>query len=284
MTSEIPFAAVIWDLQHRNNPWFPEVSSRGEWEGREKNYASLTRRASLLFTGTRRGRREIMRYYQISPDRIKILPFAAPSYVSEMALMPFDAKVLERLGVNGDYLYYPAQFWPHKNHVAVLEACKLVRERTGRDFKVVFSGSEKGNMAYVRDHARQLGLEHVVLFLGFVERAELVQLYRGAFCLVYATFCGPDNLPPLEAFALGCPVVASDVPGAKEQLGEAALLFSPSDYEDIAQKITRLFGDSVRAGLVQAGRARVRDLNWDAYAEKMIEALDEFSMIRRAWQ
>src|ERR1700720_133293 len=39
MTMDVPFGAVMWDLQHRNNPWFPEVSERGEWDGRERNFS-----------------------------------------------------------------------------------------------------------------------------------------------------------------------------------------------------------------------------------------------------
>ena len=70
-----------------------------------------------------------------------------------------------------------------------------------------------------------------------------MKLYTNAFSLVYPSFFGPENMPPLEAFALGCPVIASEVSGAKEQLGNAAILFDPRDENDLARKIKLLYNN-----------------------------------------
>src|SRR5262249_3316848 len=130
----------------------------------------------------------------------------------------------------------------------------------------------------------RLGLDGAVRFLDYVTQDELVALYRRAFCLAFATFCGPDNLPPLEAFALECPVVASDVPGASEQLGDAALLFPPADDRALAQRIVELRSDpALRRSLVQAGLQRTTRHSWTEYVQGLVAAVDEFSRIRRAW-
>lgn len=283
MTMNLPFGAVLWDLQHRNNPWFPEVSSLAEWEGREANYSRLLRRASIIYTGTVQGQREITAYYQVPAERIEVLPFPTPTFALDAADTPKNPEVLRKLGVPADYLFYPAQFWSHKNHVAVLEACRLIRGQTGWDLGVVFVGSEKGNRSYVESYARHLGLETCTRFLGFIEQADLVQLYKSAFCLAYATFCGPDNLPSLEAFALGCPVVASSVPGAEEQLETAALLYPPADEEALARAILSLREPALREHLIMAGRARAARHTWDEYAGGIIRSLNKFAKIRRAW-
>jgi len=280
MTLNVPFAAVHWDLQHRNNPWFPEVSG-AEWDRRERNFSSLLRRAAVIYTGTHQGRREIEQYYQVPAERICVVPFAAPRYA--LAGTPADAQFVARLGLPRDYLFYPAQFWTHKNHVVVLEACRLVREESGWDLGVVFSGSDKGNAAHVNAYARKLGLEAVTRNLGFVGEADLVQLYKHAYALAFATFCGPDNIPPLEAFGLGCPVIASRVPGAEEQLGDAALLFAPEDERALAARILELRDPAVRLRLIEAGERRARQGSWEDYAAAIISSLDAFSRIRRAW-
>ena len=127
------------------------------------------------------------------------------------------------------YLLYPAQFWSHKNHATLLRALALLPEYT-----LACVGSDKGYLDHVRGLARELGVLDRVRFLGFVETDELVALYRGAHALVYLSFFGPENLPPLEAFALGCPVVQADVAGAREQLGDAALLVPPTDPRAVA--------------------------------------------------
>ena len=52
---DTPYVQVVWDLQHRLQPWFPEVSYHGEWERRETAYRSVLPRASFVVTGTRAG-------------------------------------------------------------------------------------------------------------------------------------------------------------------------------------------------------------------------------------
>jgi glycosyltransferase involved in cell wall biosynthesis len=98
-------------------------------------------------------------------------------------------------------------------------------------FPVVFCGSDKGNESYIKQMAAELDLADQVKFLGFVPQEDLCSLYRNAFALTYVTFNGPNGLPPLEAFALGCPVVASKILG--EQLGDGALLVDLSSLKKL---------------------------------------------------
>lgn len=280
---DVPYAVFVWDLQHRENPWFPEVSSGAEWDRRENNYAVMLRRASVIYTGTEQGRIELDRYYQIDGQRVTVLPFATPSFAIEGASRPRANDALAAMNLPADYLFYPAQFWSHKNHVLILEACRILREEAGWDVGVVFTGSDKGNLGYVQDYARRLGLEGCTRFLGFVDKADVPELYKVATCLAFPTFFGPDNLPPLEAFALGCPVVASDIPGAREQLGDAAILVPPTDARAWASAILGLRDAATRELIVTAGRKAAARLTWEGYAEKMIGAVENFAAIRRTW-
>ena len=282
ISENIPFATVVWDLQHRNSPWFPEVSHHQEWEHRESGYTSL-RKAALVYTGTQRGKMEVASFYQIPIERIRVLPFAAPAFALRAGDRPRDPEVLNRFSLPPDYVFYPAQFWPHKNHVLLLEACRILRQTAGWDLNVVFCGSDKGNLDYVRAYASRLGVGSQTRFLGFVDQVELVELYRGAFCLAFPTFFGPDNIPPLEALAIGCPVLASDVPGAREHLGEAAIYFSAVDEKSLADAILSLRHPETRERLICAGRARAEMKTWDDYVQGILESLDEFAAVRRTW-
>lgn len=278
----IPFATTVWDLHHRVSPWFPEVSRGREWDQREAGYASL-RQATFIYTGTQQGREEIASFFQIPRERIKVLPFATPGFALKAAGAPPALDLLKRFDLPPDYVFYPAQFWPHKNHVLILEACRIVRDKSGWEVGAVFVGADKGNIGHLRDYAARLGLENCTRFLGFVEQSELIELYHGAHCLAFPTFFGPDNLPPLEAFALGCPVVASDVPGAREQLENAAIFVSPVDEGSFADAILSLRDSDTRKRLVSAGKIRASKHTWDQYAKGVLASLDEFSPVRRAW-
>jgi glycosyltransferase involved in cell wall biosynthesis len=152
------------------------------------------------------------------------------------------------------------------------------------ELDLVLTGNDKGNLNHVSKTVAALGLTSQVHILGFVPKADLHGLYREAVCLAFASFFGPDNIPPLEAFALSCPVVAARVPGSEEQLGNAALLFDPADPADIARTILTLHRDlRLRAELVRLGKEIVAARSPRAYVEQICRILDEFESIRRCW-
>jgi glycosyltransferase involved in cell wall biosynthesis len=280
--TQYPYVTIVWDLQHRTMPWFPELN-HSVWESRELAWPWFIQKASLVITGTQVGSEEIGRFYGVPKDRIVILPHPTPRFA--LAAGPSDnGQVLRRLGVTPPYLLYPAQFWPHKNHVSLLLAVKRLRDNYGLAPQLVLVGSDKGNHARVNKLCRELGLIPQVLFLGFVDRADLVALYRGAMALAYTSFGGPENLPPLEAFALGCPVIAARVPGADEQLDNCAILVSPSDPEDIAGAIYRVLnGEGLRAELIAKGRERAVRWTAEDFVRGALAGINTLSSYVRCW-
>ena len=280
---DIPYIFTVWDLQHRLQPWFPEVSASRQWRKREKMYATAIPRAAAVIVGAEAGKEEIVHFYRVPPERVKLIPHPTPRFALS-ASRDSGKEVLTKYHIPEGYLFYPAQFWPHKNHVGLLLAVNLLRERYDLVLPVVFIGSDKGNLRYVRRVVDELGLSTQVHFPGFVPQEDLVGLYRHAFALTYLTFFGPENLPPLEAFALGCPVIASNVSGAEEQLGDAALLVDPKDEEQIAQAIKSLYADpALRQTLVQRGLERAAKWTGEEFVEAVFSILDEFEPVRRCW-
>ena len=280
---DLPYMAIVWDLQHRRQPWFPEVSAGGTWRHRENFYGEFLRRASIIIAGTEAGREEIERFYQVTSDRILILPHPTPGFAL-MAAPNDTAALLKKYELKENYLFYPAQFWSHKNHANLLLAAAALKREHHIDLPVVLVGSDKGNTDYVRQFAAALEPAIDVRFLGFVPVEDLVALYCGAFALTYVTFFGPENLPPLEAFALGCPVVASDVAGAREQLGDAALLVNPRDPSQIAAAVKALYDDkALRQTLIEKGRARAERWTATHFVQSVFGALDDFESVRRCW-
>ncbi|NMG10050.1 glycosyltransferase family 1 protein [Brasilonema sp. UFV-L1] len=283
ITMELPYITTVWDLQHRMQPYFPEVSIKGEWNTREQAYATMLKRASFIITGTEAGKMEVERLYQVPEERIRVIPFPTPRFTLSTTLDD-DQQIFQKYNLPQNYLFYPAQFWSHKNHAGLLLAVKWLKDKYNLIFPVVFTGSDKGNKEYIRKMADELELSKQVHFLGFVSQEDLTALYRNAFALTFVTFFGPDNLPPLEAFALECPVIASKVSGAQEQLGNAALLVDPKEPEQIALAIKSLWDDTVlRQTLVERGLIRASKWTGKDYVKGVFSLLDEFAAIRRCW-
>ena len=279
---EVPFAATVWDLGHRENPYFPEVSLSGwTFDQRESFYRHLLPRASIVVTGNSIGARSINYFYQVSPDNICEIPL--PVDIAALQDQKPDGSSLQPYGLTpAQYLFYPAQFWPHKNHITLIHALAVLRN-SGKPFKLVFTGSDKGNRTHVENYVAQQGLRDFVVFAGFVETPVLHQLYLNAFAMVFASLMGPDNLPPLEAMALGCPVVSASFNGAHEQMGEAALLFDGLDANQAASQVLKLTDSELRNRLISNGRALVQSRSPDEYVKKINVALDQFARVRRLW-
>ena len=279
---DMPYVATVFDLQHRFQPFFPEVSAAGLWDAREQFLSYFLRRAAYCVTGTETGKREIQYLYQLAEPRVQVLPLPTPTFAMDAAPSTIDVRT--HFGIDKKYIFYPAQFWPHKNHVNLILALKWLKEQRGLEILLVFCGSDKGNLSFIKRFVEQQGMADQVRFLGFVSKEELVALYRQAMALTFVTYFGPDNIPPLEAFALGCPVIASAVEGAREQYGDAVVHVDPSDPEAIGQAIWNLRSDKrLREKLVAAGFERAKRWTWTDYLKGMFKLFDEFSAARRNW-
>ncbi|MCM2270715.1 MAG: glycosyltransferase [Thermoanaerobaculia bacterium] len=281
----VPFVATVWDLEHRGQPHFPEVSVSGwGWQEREFFYRTTLPRAAWVNVGSAYGKRQIESYYGLPAANVVVVPLPTPSFTPEE--LGGDAAELAALGVRASYLFYPAQFWPHKNHVVLLHAlARLSAEGgAGAGLQLVLTGADKGNLAHVRETAAELGVAERVVFLGFVARRTVATLYREAEALVFPSLFGPDNLPPLEAFALGCPVVAAALPGAAEVYDGAARLVAPTDEAAWAAAIAELsIHRDRREELVAAGRRRAGRGTAADYVAAVVERLDAFAAMRRCW-
>jgi len=279
---DLPYLAIVLDLQHRKQPWFPEVSEYSEWETRERRLAPFLRRAAAIIAGTRAGKDEVIHFFQVPEERIHILPHPTPAYALDAA--PSANMLNGDLDLSPGYLLYPAQFWAHKNHVNLLLAVKQLRDK-GLVIPLVLVGSDFGSQTYVQKTIEELDLGGQVKILGFVGGQTLVALYQNALALVYPSFFGPENLPPLEAFALGCPVIAARVDGAEEQFGDSALLVDPASPEEIAGAIGKVFNDkTLRAALVAKGNKRAKRWTAKDFVQGVFEVLDSFEPVRRTWK
>ena len=280
----VPFIFTVWDLQHRVQPFFPEVSYTGfDWDSREEYYRDVLPRSMKVLTGTKVGKEEIIHFYGVHPSNIEVVPFPTPTFTNVENSLGKEY-LYNKYNFQRDFLFYPAQFWPHKNHIGVLHALDFLINKYEIKIDVVFVGSDKGNEEYVKKISHELKLNSYVHFLGFVSRETMIALYQNAFALIFATFFGPDNLPPLEAFALGCPVIASKVSGAEEQMGNAAIYFNPKDSEEMAKAIKKLYElPNLRKTIILRGIERSNRRTAKDYLMDICRILDDFKPIIRCW-
>lgn len=274
----LPNIVTVWDVEHRRKPCFPEVSGDGEWARRERHFRTALPQALMVITGTPEGKRQIERFYGVEADNIRVIPFPTPSFalsqlcdeVSQVDLPP---------GVGGEFIFYPAQYWSHKNHIRLLQAVRILRDKYGWTGTLVCCGSDKGNLGHLTNQTIALGIKNQVRLLGFVSRRELIALYRHALAMPFLSYFGPDNLPPLEAFAIGCPVIAAAIDGAADAYGPAAYYVDPDNAAAVAETIWRLRSDQEsRLKLVTAGLSKAAQSTVEVYIDRLLGLLDELEI------
>jgi glycosyltransferase involved in cell wall biosynthesis len=275
---DVPYIFTLWDAGHRTIPEFPEVRTAGDsWAQREALCRTMLPRASYVVVGNRTGAEELAAFFGLDRARVVAIPFPNPDFGNVPAVVP-------AWRPSRPYFLYPAQAWPHKNHHTLLRALALLRSQGGPEADLVFVGSDKGNLAYLKSTAAALNLGDRVHFGGFVSRGELKALYQGAAALTFASLLGPNNLPPQEAAVLDCPTILSDLPGHREQMGDGALYVSPLDAVAWAAAMRRILSDApLRADLVTRARRAVAGCTLTAYAGQLNRLFSELAARRLLW-
>jgi glycosyltransferase involved in cell wall biosynthesis len=281
--SGVPYVMAVHDLQHRRHPEFPEVSAHGEWDRREYLFRNGISHALTVLVDSEVGRQDVLEAYGdlIPSAGVQVLPFLPAPYLDASAATSDAVATRDRLGLPERYLLFPAQFWPHKNHLRVVQALAQIRAERGIDVNVVMCGSAAGRLrasvlAKVRRTATEEGVENLIRLPGYVEDDLMASLYAASNGVILPTFFGPTNIPILEAWAFGVPVLTSDIRGIREQCGDAAILVDPNSVRAIADGIYSLWSDDrVRSRLVSAGRNRLARYGHGDYIARLSAVIQD---------
>lgn len=264
--TDLPTIYQPWDLQHRHLPQFFSPSTI-RW--REATYRALCEQARIVVTASQWTKRDVASSYAIPLERIAVVnvppPIAAYAAPSEPELRRISAA----LGLPSRFLLYPAQAWPHKNHARLFAGLALAR-RTGIGPRLVLTGSTGEGRRRLEVEARRHGVADLVTVLGFLEPSELHAAYQLAGGLVFPSLFEGWGLPIVEAFMSGVPVACSNVTSLPELVGDAAIVFEPTDVEAIAAAIGSLWSDDeLTAQLATRGRDRIDRLTWPNAARQL---------------
>lgn len=274
-----PFIYTIWDIGHRVMPAFPETTKpMYRWNGHEEQCRRMLAKATFILTGNETGKKEILDNYSVMENKIRIVPFPITFFC-------YGEEEKPKFELPKDYFFYPAQFWPHKNHICIIKAVHYLKENKGIEAHVFLTGSDKGNKGYIQEMARKLGVDDLIHFTGFVSYEEMKYLYTHATGTIFASLMGPNNIPPIEAVYLGCPLIISDIPGHKEQMGEGVLYFDGYKPEELANRMSKLLSDNdAKDEQVKKQKPKFEELISYSYAATIMDILDEFKKMASTWK
>jgi len=171
------------------------------------------------------------------------------------------AKYRERQNLRLPFFLYTARLeHPGKNHLRLVTAFEQFKAATNSNWQLVFAGSDWHGAEVIHAAIQNSRFRADIRTLGFVPDAELPDLYKAADVFVYPSLYEGFGMPPLEAMACGCPVIASAAGSLAEVLGDAAAFVDPEELHAISRELFRLASDPAErnrlraAGLNQAGK------------------------------
>jgi glycosyltransferase involved in cell wall biosynthesis len=265
-----PFAYALHDLQER---YYPRNFTRLQRAWRHQVHHALLARARCVICESHYVQNDIVRFFRVAEGKVAVMPAPPQSQflTAQGGAQLADARA--RLKLPEKFLFYPAQFWPHKNHQRLIEAFAGVAAEVS-DARLVLTGRTRDEYPAVMAAIDRLGLKEKVLHLGFLETADLQSVYQLATALVMPSLFESVSIPIYEAFQVGTPVAASGILAIPEQVGDAALLFDPTSAASIKQAMLTLLRDPQAAeGLVARGRARMAAMTPERYGAALQSTL-----------
>ncbi len=212
-----PFVYSIWEMQHRSIPYFPEYrdikGSQSDFLSREESYKYASDLAFKILVDTEKTKEDIKKAYNVDRKKLfEIQPFVPnlPAYYEKIRDKYNFDKIFKELKLpQKKILFYPAQFWPHKNHIYLVNSLESLVNNNNEEFILVFTGYDKGNKKYILNQVKNKKLENYIYFFDYLSSEQIISLYKNSFALTMTTLVGRSSLPLREAFYFELPIFYS---------------------------------------------------------------------------
>ncbi len=280
-------ATIAWipDLQHRLMRDFFPLS---QWWKRELGIRAQQQGRRLMMFSSDSARRDYRSSYPTGADEGRVVRFSTPR--ADGVSLDQAHKIAASYGLPDGYFFLPNQFWRHKNHAVVIDALALLK-RSGIDGVVAATGKAvdpraPGYFETLMDRVRREGLVDRFRYLGMVPYEHLTALLRGAKALLNPSLFEGWSTTVEEARSQGVPMLLSDIPVHREQMGDGAEYFDPRNPESLAATLKafpmrRIESKQVDVGVLSDRAERAYRAFAQDFADTCEEALTVFCRRRR---
>jgi glycosyltransferase involved in cell wall biosynthesis len=266
--------STILDLQHRDLPHFFSPHELGL---RDAFMAEVISKSDRIICISEYVRQRAIHELGVDPEKTHAVHISIQARLSNAGESAAGNRDSGLQGLPRSYMFYPANFWPHKNHAMLLTAYGMFLSRHPQSkLNIVFTGALEERERDLRESAVRMGLRDRVHFLGYLAERDLRVVWEGCDFLIFPSLYEGFGIPVLEAMSLGKPVVCSHLTSLPEVAGEAALYFDPRKPADIVACMEKMAGDvSLRKDMVARGFSRVKDFRLEDMTQKYLDVFGE---------
>ena len=256
---------------------FPHLYKSRQVRIHEHAMKEIARKAARILTVSEYSGREIAEAYGVDPHKIAITPCGI-DHSSYHPITDTDAleERLQRYQLSRPFFLAVGRLEAKKNLIMLVKAFTSFKARlgVGSPYRLVLVGPPGFGSEAIRQEIVRSSAASDILELGYVPEADLPHLLNAAEALIHPSFYEGFGIPPVQAMACGFPVISSNAASLPEILGDAALFFSPSEPEQLAETFRKFVGDvALQDELRRKGIERAARYTWQATAEKTLPVL-----------
>ncbi len=252
MRADLPCISFVVDLLHRE---LPAALPPEEVNARHDAFVRIAHEATFIQCNSRHVVDRLVHHYGVHPSRC----FHIYNVVQDRLPAPSPNSAPPPSAPAGPFFFYPANFWPHKNHETLLTAYRLYTHGAGgRAWPLVLTGQNDARQKLLEEMRDALGLRDNVHFLGHLDDSAFTALWTRAGALVFPSLNEGFGIPLLEAMRFSIPIIAANTTSLPEVAGDAALFIDPRDPRVLADALRRVaIRETLREDLISRGRARL---------------------------
>ncbi len=275
-----PIIVTVHDVSFLEHPNYFTWTRRAQLR---HTVARTVKRAARVLTVSEFSRDAILRSYDISPDKVRVIPNAANPDFRVIGREKAQRMVAERLNMQEPFVLSVGDLQPRKNQIGLIEAfARMISARPQIKHHLVLTGKETWFTPKVREAAIASGFAGRIHFTGFVSDDRLLELYNACDCFVFPSFYEGFGLPILEAMACGRAVACSNTAAMPEVADGAGILFDPHSVEEIERAMADILLDpELRARKERLGLQRAATFSWQKSARATLDVYREVVEERR---
>lgn len=272
----IPTVVAVFDIQQE---FFPQNFSKQELKMRRVETSYTMENADLILTISEFSKRTIIEKFRLPEEKIRVTYLDADLCFED----PIDETLMKEIKnkLPTEYIFYPANSWPHKNHLRLIKAYKILKDKYGISFKMVFTGDQKQEKKNIENFIAKNNLRDDIVYLGYLEQRLMPYVYMNAKMVVFPSLFEGFGIPLVEAMKVGVPLACSNSASIPEIAGDAAIYFDAEDINDIAYKIYKLYCDEVtQSRLKENAKKRKAIFSWENCANQTMQELGGVCIIQ----
>lgn len=234
------------------------------------------KRANKIIAVSKHTKKDILRNFTISAEKIEVIYEGVTQKFASIRNNAVKCRFRKKYKLDDEIILFVSELNFRKNIPTLLNAYYLFKNKHSEfkttKYKLVLCG-QKGKVfnAKILSQTEELNLKNDVIFLDHIPDDDLPLLYNVATLFIFPSLYEGFGLPPLEAMACGCPVIASNTSSLPEVIGEAGILVDPLDAQGFANAMNRITtDDSLRKELIKKGIERARLFSWEKAAKETL--------------